>query len=211
MRAVITLLLAAGLGLSSISACSDPGQAPSAGSNSNWLVPCDVDADCGSATSCECGACTVGCETDADCAALEGARCTTASSALTAQCGVSRPVAGICQPACVLGGCGPERACVFSRCVLDAVPDSELCPALASPDEARIDADRLIEVVETMRISGGVSCGTGTPTQPAAALRVDGRLSCAARAMAADIASTRMTGLTDSRGRDTPTRMSLAS
>jgi hypothetical protein len=59
-------------------------------------------------------------------------------------------------------------------------------------------------------VDGGVVCGGAGPSLPVQALRLDTRLLCAARVLAADIQLTRNQSLTDSAGRDTPARLSLA-
>jgi hypothetical protein len=59
--------------------CGEPGGAPSEGSNSNWLLACESDAECGSAAACRCGGCTRECSSDAECGGLVDARCSAAS------------------------------------------------------------------------------------------------------------------------------------
>ncbi|MEL6177639.1 MAG: hypothetical protein AAFS10_01740 [Myxococcota bacterium] len=74
-------------------ACSDGGVDDDAtlGSESHWLVYCDVAQACGDGT-CTCGVCSDACTTDADCSAIPGASvCVGAEDG----CGV-----GVCGQAC---------------------------------------------------------------------------------------------------------------
>ena len=49
-------------------ACSEPEPGPSVGGNTNWLLKCSDDEDCGSATRCVCGRCSQRCSSAAMCA-----------------------------------------------------------------------------------------------------------------------------------------------
>jgi uncharacterized protein YkwD len=60
-----------------------------------------------------------------------------------------------------------------------------------------------------MRLQGGVTCGGFAPTAPAPELRVDPRLTCAARVLAADLVSSGAATLEDSLGRDSRDRIAL--
>jgi hypothetical protein len=193
-------------------ACHDPDPTPSAGSNSNWLQACTEDTTCGSRTACRCGACTRDCATDADCAGLADARCVpNRDPGLLAQCGNGSRDAGICLPACTPGSCGEGRACVAGGCVLVSLPPGPFCdPVAASSPENREAEDSLLEALQNMRTSGGVDCGSGQATLPETPLRLDARLVCAARVLAADMSVTRARSLTDSTGRDTRARLSAA-
>lgn len=92
------------------------------------------------------------------------------------------------------------------------LPASEFCdPVRASTAKARRDEDELIEAFQAMRAAGGVMCTSGgPPTSPASPARLDPRLMCAARVLAADINTTRSRTLTDSAGRNTTDRMLAA-
>ncbi len=65
-RSVAWISLVLALTALSCGATSDPGTDTS----TNWLKPCDTDAECGLGTSCECGVCTTTCETEDDCTGL---------------------------------------------------------------------------------------------------------------------------------------------
>lgn len=51
--------------------------------NTNWLKPCDEDAECGSELACLCGRCTVTCDADEECEAFDEA----SSCSLSSECG----------------------------------------------------------------------------------------------------------------------------
>src|SRR5262245_60406378 len=92
-------------------ACEDPAVSPTAGSNSNWLVSCDVDAHCPGATSCVCTRCTRSCSSDDDCTALGDARCVQATEAASlSECRDAEP-SGLCLPRCEPGACADDQAC----------------------------------------------------------------------------------------------------
>jgi uncharacterized protein YkwD len=90
------------------------------------------------------------------------------------------------------------------------MPDVSLCAALASPDQTqRTREDELLGAFLDMRTAGGITCGTASPSTASAPLRLDMRLVCEARALAADMAMTQSRSLTDSEGRDTQDRLKL--
>ena len=195
-----------------IVSCQEPTPTPGAGSNSNWLTPCSKSQSCATATACECGACSRVCSNDTDCEGLADARCVPSGdpSVLT-QCGNGARQTGMCLPACSPGGCGEGRACVAGACVLIDLPAGAFCdPLRASTHEARRDEDELLEAFQALRQAGGVTCTSGGPASlPASPVRLDPRLVCAARALAADIDVTRSRSLIDSEGRDTTDRLIL--
>ncbi len=43
------------------------GQAQGSGTRTNWLRPCDADAECGGSGTCQCGLCTAPCDGELDC------------------------------------------------------------------------------------------------------------------------------------------------
>ena len=206
-RALLLVALAA-LG------CSEPGSAPSEGSNSNWLLACESDAECGSAAACRCGGCTRECSSDVECGGLENARCTAATeNGRASQCrGAEQDSSfGICLPRCEPGSCLEGQACVQGSCVLAARPSSAFCQAVPAPDQgARTWADELVQALNEARAAGGVTCGSDPPSTPVGALRLDARLSCAANVLASDLEVTRAQSLTDSLGRNTEERMNAA-
>lgn len=96
-------------------------------------------------------------------------------------------------------------------CVLSPRPTSAFCQAVAAPDPAeRAFEDELLQALNEARAAGGVTCGSDPPSAKAGALRLDPRLSCAARVLASDIQTTRMRSLTDSLGRGSEERMNAA-
>jgi uncharacterized protein YkwD len=70
--------------------------------------------------------------------------------------------------------------------------------------------DELLARLQALRTQGGLVCGTNPVTSPVAALRLDARLSCAARVFADDRAAHGGTQLLDSQGRSTTERLALA-
>jgi len=200
------------LALVLLSACHEGNPGPSAGSNSNWLRSCNVDADCSESTACRCGGCTRSCASDADCNGLGAARCVPSGEpAWRSLCQASQAEIGLCLPRCEPGSCGEGRACVEGACVLAEPPATELCTALPSAsDDELVRADQLIAAVERMRAQGGVVCGNQSATPASTPLRLDARLMCAARAFAADLDVTHSSSLTDSAGRNTSQRLEAA-
>lgn len=194
-----------------LSACHEGSPSPTAGSNSNWLMRCDQDADCGAATSCQCGSCSRVCDSDADCAALAGARCVPNSEAAVSSLCRSAAASNLCLPSCEAGACGSERVCVLGACLLAAPPAGDFCGSVAPPEDAqRTLEDELLDAVEQMRLQGGVSCPNMAASLAGSALRFDPRLACAARVFAADLSATRSRSLTDSLGRSSTERMNAA-
>ena len=189
--------------------------APNVGTNSNWLKLCVDDGECGSETSCQCGACTTSCNDTSVCAGLADARCAASTDpAAWAQCGSRNPSlsAGLCLPRCAPGECGADQACVEGACVLATLPDVELCREVTDRDPAdRAREDELLALVQALRADGGVSCVAGAtgspPSTPAPPLRLDPRLLCTARVLAADLAQTHARSLTDSAGRTSQDRL----
>lgn len=197
---------------------------PTVGTNSNWLLACSADDECGDAPLCECGACTQRCASDLDCDGLVGARCIAeASPSVSQSCGdTSGPGAGtvdasaadpatrpsLCLPRCEAGTCRDGQACVGGGCVLAALPDNAFCAPVAEASVIdRTREDDLLAQISALRAAGGTACGTAGAALPAATLRLDARLTCAARVLAADIAETRAISVTDSQGRGTRTRI----
>lgn len=202
-----TLLLALAL-----AGCSDKPQGPTTGSNSNWLVACDRDGDCeGPTTACVCGACTRPCDDDAACEGLDGARCASANQpSAWSQCESRESAVAMCLPVCTPGSCPAGQACVEGSCVFSAFPDTEPCAGLGTPEaEVVVAEEELLAVLQTRRVDGGTVCGAAEPAPAVAPLRLDARLRCAARFLAADIRETRAETLVDSLGRDTPERLAL--
>jgi hypothetical protein len=193
-------------------ACHEGNPGPTAGSNSNWLQRCDVDADCSATTACRCGSCTRSCTAEADCKGLGDARCVShGAPAWRSLCGADEPEVGLCLPRCEAGSCGSGRACVEGACVLAEPPATELCATLTpASDDERARDDELIAAVESMRVQGGVVCGSDAKTAAANALALDARLMCAARAFASDLNITHGGSLTDSVGRSTSERLGAA-
>jgi hypothetical protein len=191
-------------------ACQSPParpDAPSVGSNTNWLKPCDEDSECGAAAACLCGVCTRGCERDDQCAELgpAGLCAISAERGLAAACpDLPAAVGGMCMLGCVPGGCAEGMACLEGTCVPQQLPAAELC----EPVHERSAGDRMREeqlLVQLLRARSDASCAAaGTP------LHVDGRLTCAARVLADEMQQGKAFSLIDSLGRDSVRRMQLA-
>ncbi len=183
---------------------------PHTGSNSNWLQPCVADADCGDG-DCHCGVCTPACENDADCANLEGGICSHPSEpAAWTQCETRDPSRGICLLACQPGGCPSDLMCVGGSCVNLPLPESEFCAPVAETAAAtRLQEELLLEMLQAARRGQSLACGTA-PAPLAPQLLVDGRLVCAARVFATDLAATGGDSMIDSAGRSTAERLQLA-
>jgi hypothetical protein len=114
----VELLLVA---IASASACSEPSHGPSVGGNTNWLLACSDDAECGEQTSCICGRCSTACDRASGCAEFPGSTCAE-SVAARQQCG-GEQTAGVCLLACEGDAdCDSELACVQGACVERAQP-----------------------------------------------------------------------------------------
>ena len=192
--------------------CQEPSVAPSAGSNSNWLMACSADEDCRSGAACYCGGCTRECSDDADCGDFASAHCAAKTEmAYRSQCRADGVTAGICLPLCQPGTCAEDQACLSGSCVLASLPVSDLCsPLAAASAEQRAWEDELLVLLNETRAAGGVTSGGDTPSVAAGELRVDGRLRCAARLFGSDLAVTRSRSLVDSLGRDSEQRTASA-
>jgi hypothetical protein len=76
--------------------------------------------------------------------------------------------------------------------------------------EQRSFEEELLDALALLRQTGGVVCGNDAPSVPSPPLRLDGRLICAGRALAADINTTRTQSLIDSRQRTSQDRYRAA-
>ncbi len=206
--------IAAAIALASFAAACESRQTDTgSGSNTNWLKACHEDADCGDSLGCRCGSCTLDCNQDDECLGLGAARCVPAEDgAAWAACQSREPAlsSGMCLPSCAPGEC-VEGACVSDACVSLVLPNSEFCALVArsAPDD-QAAADQLLALVNSRRASGGSVCDDTEMSASVAPLRLDSRLVCAARVFAADRAATPGADLTDSLGRGTQERLSLA-
>jgi len=190
----------------------DPSPSPNLASNTNWLVACNLDAQCGDKLICKCGACSRDCSSSDDCRDYSGTQCVAGEEvAAVALCGHTLGWVGhgACLPRCAPGECGADQFCALGICVPLATPDSQFCVARADSDSLRKEED-LAAAVERLRSAGGINCENGSSTAPLPLLRIDSRLMCAARVLAQDMASTGDHVLTDSAGRDTEARLALA-
>jgi hypothetical protein len=190
--------------------CGDDQHDPKSGSNSNWLVACVDEHQCTESRACLCGACSRECIDDNDCAGLEGARCSFSDrAAAVSQCGGAN--IGLCLPSCTPGSCAAGQSCVDGSCVLAEIPDSEFCaPALQVTADTPANEEAMLTLIQRNRLAGSIACASGTSLEPAPGLKLDGRLSCAARIKALDQARTQTRGMLDSEGRTPPERLTLA-
>jgi hypothetical protein len=84
-------------------------------SNTNWLLRCDLDAQCSGSLRCYCGQCTQPCASTDECGLLEGSECAPTGNAL---CGDQPAVGGLCVLSCREDAeCGPDFTCTGSQCV----------------------------------------------------------------------------------------------
>ncbi len=173
-----------------LAACNAPLAGRDVGSNTNWLRACESDGECGGALGCFCNTCTLACATDADCDALGPGRCAPpADPAASSACGGGAPVptTGVCLPRCEPGTCSSEQACVEGACVPAALPANDFCAPVADWTEGdRRHEDELLSLVQSLRTTGGETCGGATPSTAVGALRLDPRLLCEARVLAVD-------------------------
>lgn len=193
--------------------CSDKSSGPITGSNSNWLVACERDDDCGGATNaCVCGACTRACADEGACSALPGARCAGVEHpGAWSQCESREAAVALCLPACTPGSCAAGQACVEGACVFSAFPDTELCAGIGAADPATlVGEEELLAALQARRVAGGTACGAEAELGAVAAVRLDPRLRCVARFLSLDVEETRSQSLVDSLGRSTPERLALA-
>jgi len=95
--------------------CSVPS-GPQLGSQTNWLIQCDVSSECGM-HSCLCGACTQACEPGA-CDELPGSVCVPSTDpGVVALCGGGEAPSALCLPRCDDGVCESGKVCVSGVCV----------------------------------------------------------------------------------------------
>lgn len=206
------LFWAPALVLALLAACGEDKTSPKTGSNSNWLVACANESDCGGSGACLCGACSRECNDNLDCSSLEGALCSTVDeTARGTQCGGTEQLPGLCLPGCEPGSCADGQSCVAGACVLAELPEVEFCEPARAPSRAeRAAEEELLALLQENRVTGSIVCTNSEMSASAPPLRLDGRLSCAARVRALDQVATGATGATDSQGRDAAERASLA-
>ena len=137
--ACVALVLAAGL----LGACAESRTPPDFMGNTNWLIPCDGDAECGPGLQCSCGLCTRECQRQAECGGLAQAVCDSNSDAFELACGQAE--IGVCLPHCAQpGDCAADQQCVDSRCLPEQVAvgtvDAGPCEAGSCAQDAGIDA-----------------------------------------------------------------------
>lgn len=189
----VTFASMVAVGLVGMLGCSDCSTSPSVGSNSNWLRRCSANDECGASLLCQCGTCSIDCRNDSDCDRYANARCVLEEdSSSRAQCRASDSwsAQGTCRPRCEVGSCSNGQACALGACVPLQLPDVADC--VESPQtlaETRVHEDELIDIVEQARLSSTIACSEAPVAQPQAPLRLDGRLYCAARLIAADLAA----------------------
>ena len=105
----------------------EPAAGPRTDSQTNWLVSCQRDAECGE-LSCLCGVCTLSCAGDAACGDAPGSSCLKADEpgVLAACDGAPPAVTGMCLPRCDADSCSPGQQCVAGACLPLAPPGAEL-------------------------------------------------------------------------------------
>ncbi len=98
------------------------------GSETNWLVRCETDAECGSNLSCLCEICTRPCQNENQCG--QGSQCvpSTARSSCDAE-----EVTALCVPSCATLNCDDGQLCTAGACV-DAVDAAANMPVPTSTD-----------------------------------------------------------------------------
>jgi len=210
---VLALGMASSVVLALAMSCSEPNGSPTVGSNTNWLTACEINSECVDKLQCYCGACSKDCSVDRDCASYPGTACVlSAEDAAVALCrgATTWSNPGICLPRCRPGGCAANQTCALGACVPLVLPVSEFCSTAATPTLVnRTREEELVEAVEQARTQGGIDCGTGSVSAALGFVRVDPRLTCAARVLAQDLAATGGRTLTDSAGHTTTNRLGL--
>jgi O-glycosyl hydrolase len=112
------------------------------GSQTNWLRPCNADADC-DGLSCLCGTCTLSCTGDEECAEFASGSCVRMSSLATAYAGTNtvcdqpRADVGLCLPPCDEATC-PTDTGVTPMPTADPPPAACSGSGCGAPDESAI-------------------------------------------------------------------------
>ena len=110
--------------------CTESISTPdSVGSETNWLINCDADAECGN-SSCLCGVCTTDCDGPTGCAGFESAVCSVnGEAAYAAQCSEMEASPGICLPECSTNNdCATAQRCEDGACVFIATDSNPGTP-----------------------------------------------------------------------------------
>ncbi len=137
---LIQRLIAAGVGLLLLAACSSETQEPATSSQTHWLKSCDSSDDCEGGLSCECGVCTQSCDDDDRCSALgEGAVC--AATEGVAACG-SNAAEQICLEGCNEDDdCSTGSTCSNSGACIPSSDDGETPPGVNCGDYDSCDLE----------------------------------------------------------------------
>jgi hypothetical protein len=148
-------------------ACEGASSPTLGNKNTNWLSTCSASAECGEASSCTCGVCTIACDSSAACADSSGA--CTQDLATTLQCGGTAQSPICLKPCSRAEDCDDTQTCVQGTCI--ARP-KDLC---SQHDSALICSD-LDAAVPTDWVEGSsagdeVSASTSLRFAGAAALR----------------------------------------
>ncbi len=128
MRSTLTSTLGGACALAlSLAACQPEQAGPRSDSQTNWLISCRSDADCGP-LGCLCGVCTLACSEDSACSGAPGSSCMPASEpGVAALCGATAPPSsGLCLPSCSEAACAEGQQCVGSVCQPLAGPTARL-------------------------------------------------------------------------------------
>ena len=161
--AFVALVLAGGL----LGACAESRTSPDFMGNTNWLSPCDGDAECGPGLQCSCGLCTRECQRQAECGGLAQAVCDSNSDAFELACGQAE--IGVCLPHCAQpGDCAADQQCVDSRCLPEQVAvgtvDAGPCEAGSCAQDAGIDA-RTVDAPDSSFPRRATPMSRPTPTR----------------------------------------------
>lgn len=138
-RTTIASLFALSCGLALASSCAS-SNSRTTGTETNWLVSCNTDSDCG-AYACYCGVCSASCKEDADCEHEE--------------------VSGICAPSASVTACGedsPKRVCIADESALASIDASVPAPG--------VDASNGETSGQGPTASDDAGMMSGQPTQP---------------------------------------------
>lgn len=188
--------------------CSESTE-PKTNSNTNWLLPCERDEECGSEGSCQCGMCTVSCTPETGCGTLENAVCVSADSkVIEVACDsmdTTLEAPAICLPQCQSDDvCGIDQLCLDGTCARVGA----ICAATRGWTDAQANLEQqLFDAANAMR-TNGFDCGNGLVTAPP--LEPKDLLTCVARAHSRDMAQRNFFSSVNPDGADPGERVRLS-